>query len=72
MKALSDLMGFGPEGVHTHLVKWQADRVRIQAPDGMQINLDGEPLCSTDIEFKILPGVLHYHLPAACPLLQRG
>ncbi|PVZ20351.1 MULTISPECIES: lipid kinase YegS [unclassified Pseudomonas] len=43
--------------------------VSIQSAQGLDINLDGEPLQSNDLRFAARPGALRVHLPADCPLL---
>lgn len=43
--------------------------VEIKSSQGLDINLDGEPLQASSLRFAALPGALRVHLPADSPLL---
>lgn len=43
--------------------------VEIKSAQGLDINLDGEPLQAGNLRFQARPGALHLHLPAGSPLL---
>lgn len=43
--------------------------VEIKSSQGLDINLDGEPLQADSLRFEALPKVLRVHLPADSPLL---
>ncbi|MCT8167134.1 MULTISPECIES: lipid kinase YegS [unclassified Pseudomonas] len=43
--------------------------VEIKSSQGLDINLDGEPLQASSLRFSALPGALRVHLPADSPLL---
>jgi len=45
--------------------------VEIKSSQGLDINLDGEPLQASSMRFKALPGALRVHLPADSALLSR-
>ncbi|MEX5340649.1 lipid kinase YegS [Pseudomonas sp. I2] len=45
--------------------------VEIKSSQGLDINLDGEPLQADSLRFEACPGALHLHLPADSPLLSR-
>lgn len=45
--------------------------VEIKCSQGLDINLDGEPLQADSLRFEALPGALRLHLPAGSPLLSR-
>jgi lipid kinase YegS len=48
-----------------HQVPW----LEVEAPDGMQFNLDGEPLHGTSFRFDVLPRQLPVFLPPGAPLV---
>ncbi len=45
--------------------------VELKSAQGLDINLDGEPLSGEDLRFVARPGALHVHLPLDSPLLSR-
>jgi len=45
--------------------------VEIKSSQGLDINLDGEPLQADSLRFQTLPAALRLHLPAGSPLLSR-
>ncbi|MCG8294334.1 lipid kinase YegS [Pseudomonas entomophila] len=45
--------------------------VEIKCSQGLDINLDGEPLQADSLRFEALPKALRLHLPAGSPLLSR-
>lgn len=45
--------------------------VEIKSSQGLDINLDGEPLQADSLRFEALPSALRLHLPAGSPLLSR-
>ncbi|MHC6224851.1 lipid kinase YegS [Pseudomonas sp. X10] len=45
--------------------------VEIKSSQGLDINLDGEPLQGDSLRFEAVPAALRLHLPAASPLLSR-
>jgi len=45
--------------------------VEIKSSQGLDINLDGEPLQADSLRFEAVPGALRVHLPADSPLLSR-
>jgi lipid kinase YegS len=50
----------------------QVDRLRLEVPEPMPINLDGEPYEWDRIDFEIRPRALRVVLPEDCPLIGRG
>ena len=48
----------------------QLTEITIEAADGLQINLDGEPIRGERFEFRILPKRLNFVLPNESPLLR--
>ena len=45
--------------------------VEIKSAQGLDLNLDGEPLQTTNLRFEARPAALRLHLPAGSPLLSR-
>ncbi|KXG83748.1 lipid kinase YegS [Pseudomonas mosselii] len=45
--------------------------VEIKGAQGLDMNLDGEPLQATSLRFEAMPQALRVHLPAGSPLLSR-
>ena len=45
--------------------------VEIKSAQGLDINLDGEPLQADSLRFEAVPRALRVHLPADSPLLSR-
>ncbi|MNR67553.1 Lipid kinase YegS [compost metagenome] len=43
--------------------------VQIKSSQGLDINLDGEPLQGDSLRFEVLPAALRVHLPPYSPLL---
>lgn len=43
--------------------------VEIEAPAGLTLNLDGEPVAASRFRIECVPGRVRMHLPADCPLL---
>ncbi|MEB3439751.1 lipid kinase YegS [Pseudomonas sp. A2] len=62
--ALRDLLGGDGLFVRARL-PW----VEIKSSQGLDINLDGEPLQAASLRFQARPAALHLHLPAGSPLL---
>lgn len=67
-RALAHFMRDGTVDAHIPRVGWSCARLRIQPSQILHINLDGEPLRVTDIDFTVLPAALRCHLPRYCPL----
>jgi lipid kinase YegS len=65
----SDLQRLEYEDRPAHIVSRQAARVSIDAPEGLQFNLDGEPHRGDRFEFTIEPRRLCCLLPKGCPLV---
>ncbi|MBI6940077.1 lipid kinase YegS [Pseudomonas putida] len=64
--ALRDLLG--GEGL---FVRARVPWVEVKSTQGLDINLDGEPLQAESLRFDVRPGALRLHLPADSPLLSR-
>ncbi|WP_411835755.1 lipid kinase YegS [Pseudomonas chlororaphis subsp. aurantiaca] len=65
---LKDLLA-GGWGIDNLFVRTRLPWVEIKASEGLDINLDGEPLQGENLRFRALPGALRVHLPEDSPLL---
>lgn len=45
--------------------------VDIKSSQGLDINLDGEPLQADNLRFQVRPAAIRLHLPVGSPLLSR-
>lgn len=69
-KALYDDLASVGEGNDPELLTiGRAERILIEAEEPIQVNLDGEPITDTRLEFDVLPGAIRVLLPATSPLL---
>jgi lipid kinase YegS len=68
-QALSDLMKQGKDGILDHLVSFKSNEFTVTSNSGVRINLDGEPLQSEIVHFKVLPKKIRFHLPHGSSLL---
>jgi len=66
----ADLQRLEYEDRPAYIVSRQAARIDIEAPEGLQVNLDGEPHRGSRFEFTIEPRRLCCLLPAGCPLVR--
>lgn len=67
VSTLKEFLGGG--GMDNLFIRARLPWVEIQSAQGLDINLDGEPLTGNDLRFTARPGALRLHLPANCPLL---
>lgn len=67
---LKDLLA-GGLGVDNMFVRARLPWVEIHSAEGLDINLDGEPLSGESLRFSARPGALKVHLPANSPLLSQ-
>ncbi len=65
---LKDLLA-GGLGVDNLFVRARLPWVEIHSAEGLDINLDGEPLTGDSLRFNTRPGALNVHLPRHSPLL---
>ncbi|CAD5108142.1 lipid kinase YegS [Zestomonas carbonaria] len=68
---LGTLLSGGILGLQSVSVGARLPWIEIEAPEGLDLNLDGEPLESTRLRFTARPAALRVHLPADSPLLSR-
>ncbi|UUY06840.1 lipid kinase YegS [Pseudomonas sp. J452] len=66
---LGTLLSGGILGLESVSVSARLPWVEVEAAEGLDINLDGEPLESRRLRFAVRPGALRVHLPAGSPLL---
>ncbi|QKE62831.1 lipid kinase YegS [Aquipseudomonas campi] len=66
---LGTLLSGGILGLESVSVSARLPWVEVEAAEGLDINLDGEPLESRHLRFAVRPGALRVHLPAGSPLL---
>lgn len=66
---LGTLLSGGILGLESVSVSARLPWVEVEAAEGLDINLDGEPLESRRLRFAARPGALRVHLPAGSPLL---
>lgn len=59
----------GGLGIDNLFVRTRLPWVELKAAQGLDINLDGEPLSGDHLRFSVRPGALRVHLPAHSPLL---
>lgn len=68
VSTLRDLMA-GGWGIESLFVRARLPWVEIKAAEGLDINLDGEPLQGESLRFVARPQALRVHLPEGSPLL---
>ncbi len=66
---LGTLLSGGILGLESVSINARLPWVEIEAPEGLDLNLDGEPLESTSLRFNARPAALRVHLPPGSPLL---
>ncbi|HGN3223052.1 lipid kinase YegS [Pseudomonas aeruginosa] len=66
---LGTLLG-GGNGVESLFVRARVPWLEVEAAEGLDVNLDGEPLEGHKLRFSVSPGALRVHLPAGSPLLR--
>jgi lipid kinase YegS len=67
---LGTLLSGGINGLQSVAVSARVPWLEVEAPEGLDLNLDGEPMESRQLRFVALPAALRVHLPAQSPLLQ--
>lgn len=67
---LGTLLSGGINGLQSVAVSARVPWLEVEAPEGLDLNLDGEPMESRQLRFVDLPAALRVHLPAQSPLLQ--
>ena len=67
---LGTLLSGGINGLQSVALSARLPWLEVEAPEGLDLNLDGEPMESRQLRFVALPAALRVHLPAQSPLLQ--
>lgn len=70
VSTLKELLA-GGLGLDSLFIRARLPWVEIQSAQGLDINLDGEPLQGNELRFVARPGAIRLHLPPGCPLLSR-
>jgi lipid kinase YegS len=71
-QTLTTLLSGGILGLEAVSVSARLAWVEVEAPEGLDLNLDGEPMHSQRLRFSVQPRALAIHLPAGSPLLGAG
>jgi lipid kinase YegS len=66
---LGTLLSGGIKGLQSVAVTARVAWLEVEAPKGLDLNLDGEPVETSKARFSALPQALRVHLPAECALL---
>ena len=66
--SLGALLG-GGLGTQDVFIRARLPWVEVEAREGLDVNLDGEPLEGSKLRFEVRPAALSMHLPADSPLL---
>lgn len=61
----------GGLGIDNMFIRARLPWVELKSAEGLDINLDGEPLSGDNLRFETRPGALRLHLPNHSPLLSR-
>jgi lipid kinase YegS len=68
-QTLTTLLSGGILGLESVSVSARLAWVDVEAPEGLDLNLDGEPMQSERLRFSVRPQALAVHLPVGSPLL---
>jgi lipid kinase YegS len=68
---LGMLLSGGVNGLHSVALSARLSWLEVEAPEGLDLNLDGEPMSGQKLRFAVLPAALRVHLPEHSPLLSR-
>lgn len=66
---LGTLLSGGILGLQRVAISARLPWLEVEALEGLDLNLDGEPMESTGLRFRVEPGCLRLHLPKHSPLL---
>lgn len=69
---LGTLLSGGLNGLQSVSLSARLPWLEVEAPEGLDFNLDGEPLESNRLRFSARPGALRVHLPLGSPLLSNA
>lgn len=68
--AITGLMSRGRSAVLEAMTRARLPWLEVEAPDGLNVNLDGEPMTGDAFRFEIEPGRLRLMLPGDSPVLR--
>lgn len=68
---LGTLLSGGMHGLQSVAINARLPWVEVEASEGLDLNLDGEPMRSERLRFEVVPAALRLHLPEYSPLLGR-
>lgn len=68
---LGTLLSGGMRGLQSVAINARLPWVEVEASEGLDLNLDGEPMTSERLRFGAVPAALRLHLPEHSPLLGR-
>ncbi|MEW6462890.1 lipid kinase YegS [Pseudomonas sp. BMW13] len=68
---LGTLLSGGIRGLQSVAINARLPWVEVEASEGLDLNLDGEPMTSERLRFDAVPAALRLHLPEHSPLLGR-
>ncbi|WAJ39202.1 lipid kinase YegS [Pseudomonas sp. GOM7] len=66
------LLSGGILGLQSVAISARLPWLEVDAPEGLDLNLDGEPMVSRELRFAAKPSALSLHLPLHSPLLHAG
>lgn len=66
---LGTLLSGGINGLQSVAMSARLPWLEVEAPQGLDLNLDGEPMESRHLRFSAMPAALRVHLPEYSPLL---
>ena len=72
LQVLAGFMGDDREAVREEVIYRRVPWLEIDAPDGLHVNLDGEPIQGTAFRFEAMPALLPFCLPEGAPVLGGG
>lgn len=72
MGTLSTFLSGSINGVQSVAVTTRLPWLEVEAPEGLDLNLDGEPMETHKSRFQALPAAIRLHLPAQCRLFKTG
>ncbi|MGG2397170.1 lipid kinase YegS [Pseudomonas sp. SH1-B] len=69
VSTLGTLLSGGMHGLQSVAINARLPWLEVEAQEGLDLNLDGEPMESKHLRFSAQPGALRLHLPRHSPLL---
>lgn len=69
VSTLGTLLSGGMHGLQSVAINARLPWLEVEAQEGLDLNLDGEPMESKGLRFSAQPGALRLHLPGHSPLL---